>query len=72
MKNKCSMYIFSLQGFATLFTDNNPPDNFFYATHLALLPCTLDGTNWNATVVTMLVSKQQCCFCIVLLILQKH
>ena len=25
---------------------------------------TLDGTNWSASMVTMLVSKQQCCFCI--------
>ena len=57
-----TFYVFSLQGFPTLLTDNHPPDNSFHATHLTLLSCTLDGTNWSATVVTMLVSKQQCCF----------
>ena len=40
-----AFYVFFLQGFPT---DSNSPDNSF---HAHLLPCTLDGPNWSATVV---------------------
>ena len=56
-----TFYVFSLQGFPTLFTDSNSPDNSFHAHYCHAYWKVLIGVQpWY---ITMLVSKQQCCFC---------